>query len=84
MLSVILGYTLGYIFTETKYYLSKYPIFDFEAFRCKKCLSFHISWVLSTFAASLFNDWVMLVIGIIFAFALFIGLKIDENKRFVK
>lgn len=84
VLCVLIAYTLGYIFTETKYDLQKYPIFDFEAFKCRKCLSFHISWVLSTFTATLFNDWVMLVIGIIFAFALFVGLKIDENKRFVK
>lgn len=60
VLCVLIAYTLGYIFTETKYDLQQYPIFDFEAFRCKKCLSFHISWVLSTFTATLFNDWIML------------------------
>lgn len=60
LLCVFIAYVLGYIFTETKYDLQKYPIFDFEAFKCRKCLSFHISWVLSTFISSLFNDWIML------------------------
>ena len=77
-----IAYILGYIFTETKYDLQKYPIFDFEAFKCRKCLSFHISWVLNTFTSTLFNDWIMLVLGIIFSFFLFLGLKIDENNRF--
>lgn len=81
IICVFLGYVLGYIFTETKYDLAKYPIFDFEAFKCRKCLSFHISWVLSTIFSTLFNDWIMLGIGIIFAFILFLGLKIDENRR---
>lgn len=84
VICTLTAYTLGYIFTETKYDLQQYPIFDFEAFKCRKCLSFHISWVLSTFISLLFNDWVMLVVGIIFAFALFIGLKIDENNRMIK
>lgn len=83
VLCVLVAYTLGYIFTETKYDLQKYPLFDFEAFKCRKCLSFHISWVLSTFTSLLFNDWIMLVVGIIFAGFLFIGLKIDENKRMI-
>ena len=83
VICVLLGYTLGYTFPETKYDLQKYPIFDFEAFKCRQCLSFHISWVLSTFISLLFNDWIMLVVGIIFAFALFIGLKIDQNKRVI-
>ena len=83
VLCVLIAYTLGYIFTETRYDLQKYPLFDFEAFKCRKCLSFHISWVLSTFTSLLFNDWIMLVVGIIFALFLFIGLKIDENKRMI-
>lgn len=83
VLCVLIAYTLGYVFTETKYDLQKYPLFDFEAFKCRKCLSFHISWVLSTFTSLLFNDWVMVIVGIIFASFLFIGLKIDENKRMI-
>lgn len=81
LICVFLAYALGYIFTETKYDLQKYPIFDFEAFKCRKCLSFHISWVLTTIASTLFADWIMFAVGILFSFMLFLGLKIDENKR---
>jgi hypothetical protein len=83
VICVLIAYVLGYVFTETKYDLQKYPIFDFEAFKCRQCLSFHISWVLSTFISLLFNDWIMVIVGIIFALFLFIGLKIDENKRMI-
>lgn len=81
LICVFLGYVLGYVFTETKYDLQRYEIFDFEAFKCRKCLSFHVSWVLTTIASTLFNDWIMFAVGIFFSFMLFLGLKIDENKR---
>lgn len=81
VICVLVAYTLGYIFTETKYDLQKYQLFDFEAFKCRKCLSFHISWVLSTFISLLFGDFIMLVLGIIFAAFLFLGLHLDEKKR---
>lgn len=81
VICVLVAYTLGYIFTETKYDLQRYPLFDFEGFKCRKCLSFHISWVLSTFISLLFGDFIMLVLGIIFAAFLFLGLHIDEKKR---
>lgn len=81
LICVFLGYVLGYIFTETKYDLQRYEIFDFEAFKCRKCLSFHVSWVLTTIASTLFNDWIMFAVGIFFSFMLFLGLKIDEKLR---
>lgn len=81
LICVFLGYVLGYVFTETKYDLQKYEIFDFEAFKCRKCLSFHVSWVLTTIASTLFNDWIMFAVGIFFSFMLFLGLKIDEKLR---
>lgn len=81
VICVLVAYTLGYIFTETKFDLQRYQLFDFQAFICRKCLSFHISWVLSTFISLLFVDFIMLVLGIIFAAFLFLGLHIDEKKR---
>lgn len=81
LICVFLGYVLGYIFTETKFDLQRYEIFDFEAFKCRKCLSFHVSWVLTTIASTLFNDWIMFAVGIFFSFMLFLGLKIDEKLR---
>ena len=83
IISVFVGYIFGYIFTETKYRLGKYPLFQFKAFECKKCLSTHIAWVTSTFISLLFNDWIMLLIGLVFAAVLFLGLYIDEKNRTV-
>lgn len=81
VISVLIGYTLGYVFTETKLRLSKWKLFQFEAFQCRQCLSFHIAWVTSTIISLLFNDWMMLLVGIGFALMLFIGLKIDQKRK---
>lgn len=82
--SVLFGYTLGYIFTETKYRLSRWGLFRFQAFECRKCLSTHIAWVTSTFISLLLADWVMFIIGLIFASILFLGLYIDEKNKTIK
>lgn len=81
VISVFIGYTLGYVFTETKLRLAKWKMFQFQAFECRQCLSFHIAWVTSTIISLLFGDWIMLLIGIGFAFMLFIGLKIDQKNK---
>lgn len=83
VIGVLLSYTLGYIFTETKFDLARYDLFDFQAFKCRACLSFHLCWVINTFVSLLFNDWIMVTVGVVFAAFLFIGLKIDENNRFI-
>lgn len=84
LMSVFTGYFLGYLLTEKYQIASKWDILDFEAFKCRQCLSTHIAWVTSTFIALLFNDWIMLIIGIVFALALFVGLKIDQKNKTVK
>lgn len=84
IISVLLGYTLGFILTETKYRLAQYPLFQFQAFECRKCLSTHIAWVTSTFISLLFNDWIMFTIGLFFAAMLFIGLYIDQKNKTVR
>lgn len=81
LLSTIVGYTLGYILTETKYKLPDYGIFNFQGLKCRPCLSFHLAWITATFVALSFEDWIMLVVGVIFAFALFTGLKIDQKNK---
>lgn len=78
---VLLAYVLGYIFTETKLDLAQWRLFQFKAFECRPCLSFHICWVLTTFVSLIYMDWIMLIVGIAFAFGLFIGLKIDQNNK---
>ena len=77
----LLAYVLGYIFTETKLDLAQWKLFQFKAFECRPCLSFHICWVLTTFVSLIYMDWIMLIVGIAFAFGLFIGLKIDQNNK---
>ena len=81
LFSVFTGYFLGYIFTETKYRLARYDVFKFQAFECRKCLSTHIAWVTSTLFATIFEDWLVFIIGLIFAAALFTGLYIDEKNK---
>ena len=85
VLSVFIGYVFGWLFTETDYRLAdKHPLFRFEAFECRQCLSFHIAWVTSTFISLLFGDWIMLAIGVFFAFMLYIGIRIDTKNKTIK
>lgn len=81
LLSVFSGYILGFLLTETKFTLSRYRIFQFKAFECRPCLSFHIAWVISTIIGLYFENYLMIGIGILFAFALFIGLKQDQKHK---
>lgn len=84
VLCVLVGYTLGFIWTETKYRLGRYPLFQFQAFECRKCLSTHITWVLTTLASCIFSDWLMFIIGLFFATMLFVGLRINEKNKTIK
>lgn len=81
---VFLGYFLGYLLTETKWRLSRFKVFDFEAFKCRQCLSFHLSWVSAVAFSLMFRDWVMLIVGVAFAFVLYIGLKIDQKRKTIE
>lgn len=81
---VLSGYSLGYILTETKYRLARYKMFQFQAFECRKCLSTHIAWVLSTTISLFLGDWLMLIIGLGFAAMLFLGLYLDEKNKTIK
>lgn len=83
LLCTFIGYTLGYFFTE-KFRLAKWELFQFTAFQCRPCLSFHISWVTSTLVALLFMDFKMLLVGIVFAFGLWLGLKVDQKNKTIK
>jgi len=84
ILSVLFGYFLGYFLTETKYRLARYDVFKMTVWECRKCLSTHIAWVTSTFISLIFADWYMLIIGLVFASALFTGLYIDEKNKTIK
>lgn len=82
--SVFLGYSLGWYFTEKNRLADKHQLFQFEAFECRQCLSFHIAWVCSTFISLLFGDWVMLVIGIMMALIMYVGIRIDIKNKTIK
>ena len=85
LFSVFVGYILGFIFTEDDdFRLSRFRLFQFQAFECRKCLSTHIAWVTSTLISLIFEDWLMLIIGLVFAAALFTGLYIDEKNKTIK
>ena len=78
--SVLIGYFLGFFLTDTVD-LSKYKALNFKAFTCRPCLSFHIAWVSSTITGLLMDDWIMVGVGIAFAFVLFVGLRIDQKEK---
>ena len=78
---VLLAYVLGYIFTETKLDLAQWRLFQFKAFECRPCLSFHICWVLTTFVSLIYMDWIMLIVGIAFEFGLFIDHKNHQKNK---
>lgn len=82
IICVLVAYVLGYIFTETKFDLQRWELFDFQMFKCRPCLTFHISWVLTTFTSLLFYDWWMLLWGVCFSLGMFILMKVDEYNRF--
>ena len=78
--SVVLGYLGGLLFTE-EFPLNKWRIFQFKAFECRPCLSFHISWVTSTAVALLLGDWIMVAVGIFFALMLYWGIIVDIKEK---
>ena len=84
VICVLAAYVFGYLFTEKWDVPSKMPMFRFKAFECRKCLSFHTCWILTTTASLYFLDWVMLLIGVCFAALLFIGLWVDEKNKTIK
>lgn len=84
VISIFIGYTLGWYFTMEKRISDIHPLFEFQAFECRGCLSFHIAWLTSTVISLFFGDWVMLIIGIAMALIMYWGIKIDEKNKTVK
>lgn len=81
VLIVLVGFTLGWVFTETKFRLSQWRLFQFEAFECRQCLTFHLIWVPSVAYGLWENSWMTILVGVIFAFIVWAGIKIDIKKR---
>lgn len=81
VLIVLVGFTLGWLFTETKFRLSKWKLFQFEAFECRQCLTFHLIWVPSVTYGLWVHSWMTIAVGVLFAFIVWTGIKIDIKKR---
>lgn len=81
VLIVLVGFTLGWVLTETKFRLSKWRLFQFESFECRQCLTFHLIWVASVAYGLWENSWITIAVGVLFAFCVFFGIKIDQSKR---
>lgn len=84
ILTTIISFILGYYLTETKYDISKYKLFNMKPFNCRKCLTFHITWVLNTILALLFNSLYMGVFGVICAIGNFVAIELDDKDKFDK
>lgn len=78
---VLIGFSLGWALTETKFRLSKWRLFQFEAFECRQCLTFHLIWVPSVAYGLWENSWMTIAVGVLFAFCVWAGIKIDQSKR---
>ena len=78
---VLVGYALGWLLTETRYRLSQFRLFQFEAFECRQCLTFHLIWVPSVAFGLYIGSWVVGLVGVLFGFIVWAGIKIDTKKR---
>lgn len=78
---VLIGFTLGWLFTETRFRLSKWRLFQFEAFVCRQCLTFHLIWVPSVAYGLWVHSWMTILVGVIFSFIVWAGIKLDIKKR---
>lgn len=84
LIGAIIGYSLGWFFTERYRLADKHPLLQFKAFECRGCLTFHITWVTTTIMSLAFGDWIMLAFGIFFAFMIYLGIRIDEKNKTIK
>ena len=81
VLIVLIGFTLGWLLTETRFRLSQWRLFQFEAFECRQCLTFHLIWVPSVAYGLWVHSWMTIAVGVIFAFCVFFGIKLDIKKK---
>lgn len=79
------GMYLGYLFTETKYRLAdKYEWLNFKPFTCLPCFTFHLIWVMQVTVAILLNSLQYGIAGVVFAFAIWFCLHLENNNKIEK
>lgn len=79
--TAIIGYVGGYYLTEVKPISKLGRLFQFHAFQCRPCLSYHITWYIGVAAALYLADWWMAFFAILFALFLYVGLEIDQEEK---
>ncbi len=79
------GMYLGYLFTETEYRLAdKYKWLNFKPFTCLPCFTFHLIWVMQVTVAILLNSFQYGISGILFAFAIWFCLYLENKNKIEK
>lgn len=79
------GMYLGYLFTETEYRLAdKYKWLNFKPFTCLPCFTFHLIWILQVTVAILLNSIQYGIAGVLFAFAIWFCLYIENKNKIEK
>lgn len=77
---------LGYFLTQNDRLslpsMSKY--LDRKPFNCRPCFTFHLLWIVYTFVAILEHSWFFFTIGIIFSFAIFGVLYLEDKNKISK
>ena len=58
--------------------------FDRKPFNCRPCLTFHLTWLLSTFLALIACSWWLFVSGVLTAFVVFAVVKYIDNQKIEK
>lgn len=58
--------------------------FDRRPFNCRPCLTFHLAWSVPALLSLVLHLYYLLPCGIIVAFALFVFVKIIDNKKIEK
>jgi hypothetical protein len=73
----VIGYVLGWMFTEsdTKLNISRYPMTNHKPLNCRPCFTFWAIFILQLVVAIVINSNIYWELGLVFAFMTFISLK---------
>ena len=74
------GLYLGYLLTET----DKYEWLNFKPFTCLPCFTFHLIWIMQVTVAILLNSLQYGIAGVLFAFAIWLCLYLENKNKIEK
>lgn len=57
------------------------PFFDRKPFNCRPCFTFHLTWIGMTIVSVLSGKLLLLIIGFIAAFLIYIAISIIEKSK---